>query len=333
MTDQNASPVPSIEAAAPETACAVSVIIVNWNTREMTLECLRSLYAQTVTTDFEVLLVDNGSHDGSAAAIAAAFPQVRLLAESVNHGFAVANNLAIKLARGRRVLLLNTDTVVLNGAVDRIVQFADRRPAARIWGGRTLFGDHSLNFTSCWQRMTLWSVTCFAFGLTKAFPRSNFFNPEGLTAWKRDSVREVDIVTGCFLLIDTALWHQLGGFDPIFFMYGEEADLCLRARKFGARPVITPEATIIHYGGGSAATRSDPNVRLLRAKIALARRGMGPVSAGLVRWLYLLAVALRAGLYALVVRLGRHRAAGQAGMWRETLLRRGEWFALASLLV
>ena len=333
MTDQNASPEPTIEAVAPETACAVSVIIVNWNTREMTLECLRSLYAQTVTTDFEVLLVDNGSHDGSAAAIAAEFPQVRLLAESVNHGFAVANNLAIKLARGRRALLLNTDTVVLNGAVDRIVQFADSRPGARIWGGRTLFGDHSLNFTSCWQRMTLWSVACFAFGLTKAFPRSNFFNPEGLTAWKRDSVREVDIVTGCFLLIDTALWHQLGGFDPIFFMYGEEADLCLRARKFGARPVITPEATIIHYGGGSAATRSDPNVRLLRAKIALARRGMGSVSAGLVRWLYLLAVALRAGLYALAVRLGRHRAAGQAGMWRETLLRHNEWFASASLLV
>jgi GT2 family glycosyltransferase len=314
-------------------ACAVSVIIINWNTREMTLECLRSLYAQTVQTDLEVLLVDNGSHDGSAAAIAAEFPQVRLLAESVNHGFAVANNLAIKLARGRRVLLLNSDTVVLDGAVDRLMQFADSRPAARIWGGRTLFGDHSLNFTSCWQRMTLWSATCFALGLTKAFPNSNLFNPEGLTGWKRDSVREVDIVTGCFLLIDTELWNRLGGFDPIFFMYGEEADLCLRARAFGARPVITPEATIIHYGGGSAATRSDPNVRLLRSKIALARRTMGARSAEVVRWLYLFAVVWRAGAYGLAVRLGRAGAAKRAGMWRETLARRNEWFARASLLV
>lgn len=327
------TPDPAVEAAAGPSGCAVSVIIVNWNTREMTLECLRSLYAQTTQTDFEVLLVDNGSHDGSAAAIAAEFPQVRLLAESVNHGFAVANNLAIKLARGRRILLLNSDTVVLDGAVDRLVEFAESRPAAGIWGGRTLFGDHSLNFTSCWQRMTLWSVTCFALGLTKAFPDSNFFNPEGLTAWKRDSVREVDIVTGCFLLIDTDLWNRLGGFDPIFFMYGEEADLCLRARAFGARPVITPTATIIHYGGGSAVSRSDPNVRLLRSKIALARRTMGALSADMVRWLYLLAVALRAGGYGLAARLGRARASAKAAMWRETLARRGEWFARSSLLV
>ena len=185
-------------------ACAVSIIVINWNTRDMTLACLRSLYAQTHRTDFEVLLVDNGSHDGSAAAIAEEFPLVRLLAETTNHGFAVANNLAIEQARGRRLLLLNSDTVVLDGAVDRLLAFAESRPAARIWGGRTLFGDRSLNITSCWQRQTLWSVVCFAFGLTKLFPGMNFFNPEGLTAWKRDSIREVDIVTGCFLLIDTA---------------------------------------------------------------------------------------------------------------------------------
>jgi len=312
--------------------CAVSVIIVNWNTRQMTLECLRSLYAQTRRTDFEVLLVDNGSHDGSAAAIAEEFPQVRLIAETTNHGFAVANNMAVKLVRGRRLLLLNSDTVVLDGAVDRLVEFAESRPAAGIWGGRTLFGDMSLNLTSCWQRQTLWSVVCFAFGLTKLFPRSNFFNPEALTAWKRDTVRNVDIVTGCFLLIDADLWRRLDGFDPTFFMYGEEADLCARARALGARPVITPEATIIHYGGGSAATRSDSVVRLLRAKIALARRSMGRGAAEVVRWLYLLAVVVRVAGFGLAARLGRGRAGAQAGMWRQTLARRGEWFVRASRL-
>jgi GT2 family glycosyltransferase len=317
----------------PDGGCAVSVIIVNWNTREMTLECLRALYAQTTANRFEVLLVDNGSHDGSAAAIAAEFPQVRLFAEATNHGFAVANNIAAEHARGTRLLLLNSDTVVLDHAVDRLVAFADSRPRAGIWGGRTLFGDRSLNITSCWQRQTLWSVVCFAFGLTKLFPNSNFFNPEGLTAWKRDSIREVDIVTGCFLLIDTALWRKLAGFDPIFFMYGEEADLCARARALGARPVITPEATIVHYGGGSATTRSDPMVRLLRAKIALARRSMGRNAAASVRWLYLFAVVLRSVGYGLAVRLGRSGATAQARMWHETLARRGEWFSRASLLV
>jgi len=314
-------------------ACALSVIIVNWNTRELTLACLRALYAQTRMTDFEVLLVDNGSHDGSAAAIAAEFPQVRLLAETTNHGFAVANNIAARLARGRRLLLLNSDTVILDGAVDRVVEFADSRPAAGIWGGRTLFGDMSLNFSSCWQRQTLWSVVCFAFGLSMLFPGNNFFNPEGMTGWKRDTIREVDIVTGCFLLIDTDLWRRLDGFDPVFFMYGEEADLCARARALGARPAITPAATLIHYGGGSANTRSDPAVRLLRAKIALARRSMGRGAAEAVRWLYFVAVLLRLAGYGLARRLGRARAAAQAGMWAETLARRGEWFTRSSQLV
>jgi GT2 family glycosyltransferase len=327
-----ASSVASSRAGVADDSCALSVIIVNWNTRELTLECLRALYAQTRTTDFEVLLVDNGSHDGSAAAIAAEFPQVRLMAESTNHGFAVANNIAARHARGRRLLLLNSDTVILDGAVDRVVEFAESRPAAGIWGGRTLFGDLSLNFTSCWQRQTLWSVVCFAFGLSMLFPNSDFFNPEGMTGWKRDSIREVDIVTGCFLLIDSDLWRRLDGFDPAFFMYGEEADLCARARALGARPAITPAATLIHYGGGSANTRSDPTVRLLRAKIALARRSMGHIAAEAVRLLYFVAVLLRTAGYGLARRLGRARAAAKAGMWAETLARRGEWFARSSQL-
>lgn len=318
--------------------CAVSVIIVNWNTRKLTLECLRSLYAQTTQTPFEVLLVDNGSHDGTVEAIAAEFPpadypNLRVIAEPTNHGFAVANNIAARLARGKRLLLLNSDTVVLDAAVDRVVAFADERPAAGIWGGRTLFGDGSLNYTSCWGRQTLWSVFCFTFGLCKLFPNINFFNPEGMTAWRRNSIREVDVVTGCFLLIDTALWHRLEGFDPIFFMYGEEADLCLRAQRLGARPVITPAATIIHYGHGSAVTRADPQVRLLRAKIALAHRSLGPVSAELVRWLYLVAVALRTVGYGLVAWLRRRPNDAVTGAWAATLKRRDEWFSRKSALI
>src|SRR5690606_2943956 len=109
----------------------------------------------------------------------------------------------------------------------------------------------SLNPTSCWGRSTPWSEFCHAVGLSAAFRGSRLLNPEGLGSWRRDSVREVDIVTGCFLLLPRALWERLGGFHPDFFMYGEEADLCLRARRLGVRPIITPEATIVHYGGRS----------------------------------------------------------------------------------
>ncbi|MCR8726787.1 glycosyltransferase family 2 protein [Frigidibacter sp. ROC022] len=250
---------------------ALSIIVVSYNTREMTLDCLRSIAAET-RTPHEVILLDNASSDGSADAIAEAFPQVVLIRETTNHGFAQGNNLAIKRARGNYVLLLNPDTIVLDGAIDKLMAFAERTPEARIWGGRTLYGDRSLNPTSCWRRMTLWSLTSQVLGLSSLFRRNAFFNPEGLGGWKRDTEREVDIVTGCFFLIQKSFWDSLGGFDPTYVMYGEEADLCLRARAVGARPRITPTAEIVHYAGASETVRADKLVRLIKAKTTLIRR-------------------------------------------------------------
>ncbi|MDE3120769.1 MAG: glycosyltransferase family 2 protein, partial [Paracoccaceae bacterium] len=117
----------------------LSIIVVSYNTRDMTLACLASVFAQT-RTPFEVIVVDNASTDGSAEAIGAAFPQVRLMAETTNHGFAAAHRLAVPVARAPWLLLLNPDTVVLNGALDKLLAFAERTPDAGIWGGRTLFG-------------------------------------------------------------------------------------------------------------------------------------------------------------------------------------------------
>jgi GT2 family glycosyltransferase len=249
----------------------VSIIVVSYNTRQMTLECLRSVFGQT-RHPFELIVADNASRDGSAAAIATEFPDIQLLAEADNHGFAKANNIAARHARGKYLLLLNPDTLVLDGAIDRLVDFAQRVPEAGIWGGRTLYGDRSLNPTNCWGRMTLWSVASQVLGLTSLFRRSALLNPEGYGGWLRDSERGVDIVTGCFLLIRKGLWEELGGFDPSFIMYGEEADLCLRARSVGARPRITPHAQIVHYVGASESVRSDKMVRLLQAKLLLIRR-------------------------------------------------------------
>lgn len=256
------------EGSAPK----LSIIIVSYNTREMTLACLRSVFAETRDTPFEIIVVDNNSADGSAKAIAEAFPNIRLMAERANHGFALGNNIAAREAKGEFLLLLNPDTVVLDRAIDRLMGFAAERPQAGIWGGRTVFADGSLNPASCWQRITPWNLVCRASGLAAIFPGSEFFNPEAFGGWQRDSVRQVDIVSGCFFLLRRELWERLGGFSPEFFMYGEEADLCLRARAFGVKPLITPEATIIHYGGASETVRADKTVRLLKAKVHLIRR-------------------------------------------------------------
>ena len=233
----------------------LSVVIVSWNTKDILAECLESL--APVMTRFnqeacrmEVIVVDNASRDNSAEAIAENFvsagsvckqPDFSLIALSDNRGFAAANNLAIKEAQGDYVLLLNSDTLVLNGAIDKLISFAENNPDAGIWGGRTLFGNGALNSTSCFRQFTPWSLFCRAFGLSRAFANSDFFNSENFGNWQRNTVRHVEIVTGCFLLIKREFWNQLKGFDPRFFMYAEEADLCLRATKQGARPLFTPE--------------------------------------------------------------------------------------------
>ncbi len=250
----------------------VSILVVSYNTRELTLAALDSIAAETRDVSFEVIVVDNASADGSAAAVAAHASKPRLIALDDNIGFARANNLAAEGASGHYVLLLNPDTVVRNRAIDRLVSFARNNKRAMIWGGRTVYADGSLNPSSCWRRMTPWNLVCRLTGLTALFPRSEVFNGEAYGGWPRDSVREVDIVSGCFLLIPRTIWMALGGFDTAFFMYGEEADLCLRAKRIGARPMVTPDATIVHLGGASEKTRVAKLVKLLAAKATLIDR-------------------------------------------------------------
>ena len=259
-----------IEAQAGATA--LSIIIVSYNTRDVTLDCLRSIAAHPPSVPHEIILIDNDSPDGSAAAIADAFPDVRLIASADNLGFAGGNNVAAREATGRRLLLLNPDTLVRAGSLDALWAFAERLPERGIWGGRTLWEDGSLNPTSCWGRISPWSLFCSAFGLTWAFPRSRLFNPESYGDWPRDTEREVDIVTGCYLLIDRDLWERLGGFDPLFFMYAEEADLCLRARRIGARPTVTPTSEIVHLGGRSEASPTQKVIKTARGRMTLVRK-------------------------------------------------------------
>ncbi|MEO9863467.1 MAG: glycosyltransferase family 2 protein [Yoonia sp.] len=295
----------------------LSIIIISYNTRDMTLACLASVYAQT-QTPFEVIVVDNASSDGSADAIAAAYPQATVLVETHNHGFAGAHHIAMPHATAPWVLLLNPDTLVLDGALDKLLAFAKERPAAGIWGGRTVHADGTLNPYSCWGRMTLWSLFCRTSGLTGVFPKSAVFNPEAFGDWPRDTVREVDIVAGCLFLLTRQTWDDLGGLDPIFYMYGEEADLCLRAKAQGMQPTVTPTATIVHYGAASETVQADKVVRLLLAKAELIKRHFSPATRGLGRHLLRFWPLSRALALSVVRR-------EKAGEWYQVWARRAEW--------
>ena len=137
--------------------------------------CGLSVMAET-KIPYELIVVDNAFTDGSAEAIAAEFPEINLMAETENHGFAKANNIAAEHARGEYCLLLNPDTLVLDSAIDKLVAFARAKPEAKIWGGRTLYGDRTLNRTCCYQRMTLWTLFCRATGLTALSGNHRFFS-------------------------------------------------------------------------------------------------------------------------------------------------------------
>lgn len=247
---------------------AVSIIIVNYNTRDLTLACIESVFRET-TISFQLIVLDNNSSDGSFDAIADRFPSVQLIRSDQNNGFAKGNNIAAVHATAELILLLNPDTLILENAIDKLVDFSQQSPSNRIWGGRTVFPDGSLNPTSCWRKTTLWSLVTQATGLSSLFRNSAVFNPEAYGGWKRDRIREVDVITGCFLLVQRSLWSSLGGFDETFFMYGEEVDLCLRAKIYNASPILYPDACIIHYGGASERSHPDKGVRIMRAKVRL----------------------------------------------------------------
>ena len=174
--------------------------------------------------------------------------------------------------------------------------------------------------------MTPWSLFCRATGLSSAFAASAFFNGEAYAGWQRDSVREIDIIAGCYLLITRDLWERLGGFDPVFFMYGEEADLCLRAAALGARPLHTPDAPIIHLGGVSEKTRAGKMIKLLAAKATLIDRYFAPLSrpfghASLAFWPWsrMVGLRLRAWLKPSVA------AIEEAAVWQEIWAARSRW--------
>lgn len=303
----------------------LSILIVSYNTRDLTLACLDSIVRET-RVPHDIIVVDNASTDGSREAIMNHPSRPNLIALGENIGFARANNIAARAATAEMLLLLNPDTEVLDGAIDKLIGFAARRPQAQVWGGRTIFADGALNLASAWGRMTPWRLVCRATGLTGLFPRQALFNGEAYGGWLRDTERRVDIVSGCFLLIERALWDKLGGFDPDFFMYGEEADLCLRAARHGANPLITPAATIVHHGSASERAREDKLVKLLAAKAMLIERHFCVGTRNLGRVLHaawpltrMIANEIRSRWSA------RARDEEAALVWRQVWQRRDEW--------
>ena len=241
----------------------VSVIIVNWNTRAILRNCLQSIYEQTTEVDFELIVIDNASTDGSAEMVRKEFPEAIVVENAENRGFAAANNQGMAVAKGRYVLLLNSDTLVLDQAIAKIVFFADVNRDAAVVTCRVLNPDKTLQLT-CFMFPSLLNMFLASSYLYKLFPCNRFFGRERMTWWQRDDIREVDVATGCFLLVRRGTVQCVGPMDERFFMYGEDTDWCYRFRKAGYKIIFTPHAEIIHYGGESSKQIHAKSILLLR---------------------------------------------------------------------
>jgi len=254
----------------------VSLVIVNWNTRDLLRDCLRSI-AQETSCPHEVIVVDNASSDGSAAMVRQEFPDVTVIANDHNRGFAAANNQGLAVARGRSLLLLNPDTIILNGAVDKMLAWLAEHPEVGCAGCQVLEGPGIIQRT-CFADPGLVNLLIVEFGLHRLSRHVPFFGSPWYADWDRKSEREVDVVSGMFMLVPRAVLDKVGVLDEAFFVYTEEADWCRRIRRAGWRCVFTPVARIIHRDGGSKSTsqiRSRMHVQMQKSNLIYVRKHGG----------------------------------------------------------
>jgi GT2 family glycosyltransferase len=229
----------------------VSILITNWNGREILRDALRSLFARTAGVEHEVIVVDDASSDGSSDMVRTEFPQVRLIVNPVNTGFVGANNLGVKSAKGRYILLLNSDTVLINDAVSVLARHLDTHPESGICGGWLLNRDLS-------SQLSFGSFPSLSQALVDALFLNDLFPAAGLPNRARAPLPScvepvpVDYVSGACLMARHEVVRELGLFDDRFKAYCEEVDLCRRvSRGKGLQVVFVPEARIIHLGGVS----------------------------------------------------------------------------------
>lgn len=232
----------------------LSIIILCWNDLKVIPDCLKSIYAATHATEFEVIVSDNGSTDGSIDFIRKNFPQVRILENGTNLRFAKGNNVAIRASQGEYVLILNPDTIIHDGTLDKVVKFADKHQEAGAFGCRVLNVDGS-NQEYARPFPSILSEWIAAFYLKPLAYLSDSLHPGIYVRWKGDTERTVGWLAGCFVLIRGDLLKRLGGFDEQFFYYYEDQDLCRRVWKAGYSIIYTPEMTITHLGGQSTIKR------------------------------------------------------------------------------
>lgn len=253
----------------------LSIIIVSWNTVDLLDACLGSIMAHPPRRHFEVIVVDNASTDGSVQMVRRQYPDVTLLKNENNVGFARANNQGIQQASGRHLLLLNPDTEVRADALETLLDFLERNGSVGAVGARILNRDGTLQH-SCYPAPTLFNEWLHLFHLDRE-------RREGMESWDVTQPRAVEVLLGACIMVRGEALDDVGPLDERFFMYSEEVDFCHRLREAGWSLYWVPQAQVVHYGGQSTRqAATDMFLRLYEGKLLYFRKHRGRGAA----WLY-----------------------------------------------
>ncbi len=271
----------------------ISIVIVNWNTKDLLIDCLRSLNEQKGNFQKEVIVVDNGSIDGSQRAVRKTFPEVKIIENNANLGFAKANNIGMKASTGRYLCLVNSDVKVLDGCLCRLMHHMDQDTSIGIIGPKILWPDMSLQ-DSCRKFPSLWNNVCEFLHFNRLFPKSDFFSGEHMMFFDHMSIRNVEGLVGCFLMIRRNALEIIGLFDEQFFIYSEETDLCKRFFEKSWKIIFFPDARAIHYGRISS---SRDTLRFsfeqLKSKIQYWNKHHGRLTVTIILFIYVVYYTLR----------------------------------------
>ncbi len=272
----------------------ISIVIVSYNVREFLYQCLLSVKRATVQLDTEIVVVDNASADGSVQMVKKNYPDVTLIDNKKNVGFAVANNQALKVASGEFLVMLNPDTIVQEDTFQKLITFLDKTPDAGIVGCKILNPDGSFSVDSRHSIPSPMTAIWKMFGLNRLFPRSRVFGRYNMTYLDPDEVAQVDAISGSFMMFRKNVYLESGGLDEDYFMYCEDIDFCYRVFQKGWKIFYVPYTNIIHYKGESTKKNNlDFIINFNRSLYLFYKKHFHHKYFSLFRWVILLGVLLR----------------------------------------
>lgn len=238
----------------------VSIIIVNYNTPDLTTACLNSIIEHCQSQSYEIILVDNGSQDDSVNKLRKKFSEITIIANPQNVGFAKANNQALRIATGSYLWLLNSDTTINQDTLPTLLSAFKKYPHLAVVSPKVLLPSGQIDPACRRLFPTIWNSFTYLSGLSKLFPKSKLFSRYHLTYLDENQETKVDAVSGACMLLSRKPLEKVGYLDQQFFMYGEDIDWCYRFKQHGFDILYYPKSTIIHYKSASSQGRKNPKI-------------------------------------------------------------------------